>query len=142
MASGPVNDATPVSYGPLGLPHPHAACLLGPQRDSILSDTSIYCDVRKRHGPNDVMTLSMHGPVAADFEKARQRAISYVESNFEEGVRNHNDALAKGLLAPHYGGGGGQSKTRQVQCSSFLNDVEFYSEMQHAREKDNKKVKA
>ena len=143
MASGSVHDATPVSIGPLELPHPHAACLLGPQQDSILSDTGITCHVSDRHyGPDDVMWLLMQGPKAADFEKARVRVVEYVNSNFEKGVRNHNDALAKGLLAPQYGGEGGQSKKRQVQGSSFLDDVKFHSEMQQAREKDQKKVKA
>ena len=139
MASGSVHDATPMSVGPLELPHPHAACLLGPQQDSILSDTGIICHVSDRHGPDDVMFLLMQGPKAADFEKARVRVVEYVNSNFEKGVRYHNDALAKGLLAPQYGGEGGQSKNRQVQGSSFLDDVKFYSDTQQAREKDKQK---
>ena len=56
------------------------------------------------------MTLLMKGPKAADFEKARVRVVDYVNSHFEKGVRNHNDAREKGLLAPQYGGEGGQSK--------------------------------
>ena len=136
MASGSVHDATPMPVGPLELPHPHAACLLGPQQDSILSGTGIICHVSDRHGPDDVMFLLMQGPKAADFEKARVRVVEYVNSNFEKGVRNHNDALAKGLLAPQYGGEGGQSKKRQVRGQFLLDDVKFYSDMQQAREKD------
>ena len=92
MASGSVHDATPMSVGPLELPH--AARLLGPQRDSILSDTGIICHVRDRHGPGDEMTLLMKGP--------RRR-----DDSLGKGGRNHNDARAKGLLAPQYGGEGG-----------------------------------
>ena len=118
MASGSVHDGTMMSVGPLELPHSHAACLLGPQRDSILADTGVNCHVRDRHGPGNWMTLLMKGTKAADFEKARVRVVDYVNSNFEKGVRNHNDAREKGLLAPQYGGEGGQSKKqRQVQGS-------------------------
>ena len=82
MASGSVHDAAPMSVGPLELPH--AACLLGPQRDSILSDTGIICHVSDRHGPGDEMTLLMQDPKADDFEKARVRVVEYVNSNFEK----------------------------------------------------------
>ena len=52
----------------------------------------------------------MQGPKAADFEKARVRVVEYVNSNFEKGVRNHNDAREKGLLAPQYGGKAGSQR--------------------------------
>ena len=118
MASGSVHDATPMSVGPLELPH--AARLLGPQRDSILSDTGIICHVSDRHGPDDVMFLLMQGPKVAGFEKARVRVVEYVNSNFEKGVRNHNDARAKGLLAPQYGGEGANLKNFKFRPTSEM----------------------
>ena len=119
--NGAIDDETIMSVGPLELPHSDAACLLGPQRDQIMSDTGIICHVRNRHGTGSEMTLLMKGPKsrsAADFEKARLIVCESVRSNFQKGVRNHNDARAIGLLAPQYGGEGGQS-TKTTSSSRF-----------------------